>query len=71
MAADYSTGSGSANYSSTLVGIVPGNRSPVSFTITPATDALTEGSETLVITLLDGEGYTLGANTTYTLTITE
>jgi large repetitive protein len=40
-------------------------------TVAPIADALTEGNETVILTLVDQAGYTLGANTTATITLAD
>jgi subtilisin family serine protease len=40
-------------------------------TITPIDDAIAEGSETVIVTLVDGPGYTVGTPNTATITITD
>ncbi|MBW4481833.1 MAG: tandem-95 repeat protein [Tildeniella torsiva UHER 1998/13D] len=40
-------------------------------TVAPIADALVEGNETVILTLVDGARYTLGANTTATITLTD
>ena len=50
---------------------MPTNTSPVNVPLTPIEDGAVEGDETVTITLLPGAGYTLGATTTATITITD
>ncbi|WP_442948318.1 Ig-like domain-containing protein [Nostoc sp.] len=40
-------------------------------TVTPIADALAEGNETVILTPIDRSGYTLGTNTTATITLTD
>jgi VCBS repeat-containing protein len=40
-------------------------------TVSPIADNLAEGNETVILTLLDRSGYTLGANTTATITLAD
>ena len=50
---------------------IPYGADEATLALAPLADALTEGDETIVVTLAPGSGYTLGANTSTTLTVTE
>lgn len=50
---------------------IPLGADEVTLNFTPLADALTEGDETIIVTLQPGAGYTLGSATTATLTITD
>jgi uncharacterized protein (DUF1800 family) len=54
-----------------LTATIPLGADEVSVNFTPLADALTEGNETITVTLQPGAGYTLGAQTTATLTIAD
>ena len=61
------------DYTPTLPGSVtiPAGQSSATITITPVPDALAEGDETVIFTLLDNPGYDLGTPTTATVTIAD
>ncbi|HET6861941.1 MAG TPA: SdiA-regulated domain-containing protein, partial [Pyrinomonadaceae bacterium] len=70
------TGAGqatSADYSPALTGVatIASGQSFVDIIITPVTDNLVEGSETVTLTLGDSGSYDVGANKTATVTITD
>jgi Ca2+-binding RTX toxin-like protein len=60
-----SNGGVNADFIPLLIGtaVIPSASNSVDVNILPVADALVEGSETLVLTLAAGAGYTLGANT--------
>jgi len=60
---DYSSLSGSV--------MIPAGFPSATITITPVDDALVEGSETVILTLASGTGYTIGNPNSATVTITD
>jgi uncharacterized protein len=76
-AADYTVLTSSASgtlYSSSLPGtvVIPAGQASVTLTIVPVNDAIAaEGSETLTLTLVDGDSYDLGAASAATVTIAD
>ena len=49
--------------------LIPGGASSETITITPIADAVNEGSETVILTLASGTGYTIGDPSTATVNI--
>ena len=49
--------------------LIPGGASSETITITPIADTLNEGSETVILTLASGSGYSVGNPSTATVTI--
>jgi len=49
----------------------PAGLSEADLTVTPTDDSLVEGSETVIVTLVDGPGYTVGTPSTATITIAD
>ncbi len=66
---------GSATYGSdyTLTGsaTIPAGSSSVTVTVVPKSDTLTEGTETVVFTIVAGSGYQLGSSTSATVNIAD
>ncbi len=54
-----------------LTGTIPAGQSSLSIPVIPIDDDLIEGDETVILTLSEGLGYTLGANTSTTVTIAD
>jgi hypothetical protein len=48
---------------------IPAGQASATITVTPVNDALVEGPETVILTLVDGASYDLGVDTTATVTI--
>jgi Domain of unknown function (DUF4347)/FG-GAP-like repeat/Calx-beta domain len=65
------TATNGTDYTPTLAGTatIPVGSSTVDVTITPSDDAITEGSETAILTLTDTAAYNLGAPATQTATV--
>ncbi len=59
------------DYTSSGTVSVTANAISVNIPIMITDDDVTENSETVLLTLTDGDGYTVGSNHTYTLTITD
>jgi hypothetical protein len=51
--------------------VIPAGQASVTVTVTPRNDGVVEGPETVVLTLVDGANYDLGAATTATVTIAD
>lgn len=71
-AVDEGSTAAQADYSQTLSGVatITAGATSVSLTITPVDDLDVEEAETLILTLSAGTGYSLGGNTSATVTIT-